>query len=302
MDYKNELGNWEEIILEPSGDTLPIGAITQFSGDTAPTNWLFCNGQAISRTEYSELFAIIGTHYGEGDGSTTFNLPDFIGKVPVGLDAEDPDFDALGDFGGEKTHTLTIDEMPNHNHVLNFRTSGSQPLEGNHGAYLLAGTNNTAIASAGGDQPHNIMQPYLVTNFIIKVKQSIGIVGTVTNDIDDPNVNAVPNARTIKASVDEKIATIGKLLWTGNFTTGSITVPDISKYTLIAINVAGVLCLGNQQYGGCTFTRYTTLETTSYGYRYTYDSTNETLTVDNEQTGATDGTNRQTITEIYGIF
>lgn len=302
MDYKNELGNWEEIILEPSGDTLPIGAITQFSGSIAPTNWLFCNGQAISRTEYSELFAIIGTHYGEGDGSTTFNLPDFIGRVPVGLDAEDPDFDALGDFGGEKNHTLTIDEMPNHNHVLKFKTSGSQPLEGNHGAYLLAGTSDTAIDSTGGDQPHNIMQPYLVTNFIIKVKQSVGIVGTVTNDIDDPNVNAVPNARTIKASVDEKIATIGKLLWAGYFTTGSITVPDISKYTLIAINVAGVLCLGNQQYGGCTFTKYHTLETTSYGYRYTYDSTNETLTVDEFNTGATDGATRQTITEIYGIF
>ena len=300
--FRDANNNWKKILCEPSGDTLPIGAIVQFSGSIAPTNWLFCNGQAVSRTEYSELFAIIGTHYGEGDGSTTFNLPDFIGRVPVGLDAEDPDFDALGDFGGEKTHTLTISEIPSHSHTLNFRTSGSQPLEGNHGAYLLAGTNDTAIASTGGDQPHNIMQPYLVTNFIIKVKQSVGIVGTVTNDIDDPNVNAVPNARTIKASVDEKIATIGKLLWTGNFTTGSITVPDISKYTLIAINVAGVLCLGNQQYGGCSFTKYTTLETTSYGYRYTYDSTNETLTVDNEQTGATDGTNRQTITEIYGIF
>ena len=300
--FRDANNNWKKILCEPSGDTLPIGAITQFSGSIAPTNWLFCNGQAISRTEYSELFAIIGTHYGEGDGSTTFNLPDFIGRVPVGLDAEDPDFDALGDFGGEKTHTLTIDEMPNHNHVLNFKTSGSQPLEGNHGAYLLAGTSDTAIDSTGGNQPHNILQPYLVTNFIIKVKQSVGIVGTVTTNIDDPNTNAVPNARTIKASVDEKIATIGKLLWTGNFATGSITVPDISKYTLIAINVNGVLCLGNQNYGGCVFTRYGNLDTTSYGYRYTYDSINETLTVDSLNTGATDGTNRQTITEIYGIF
>ena len=102
--------------------------------------------------------------------------------------------------------------------------------------------------------------------------------------------------------LDNKLLKIGKLLWTGNFTTGSITVPDISKYTLIAINVAGVLCLGNQQYGGCVFTRYGNFDTTSYGYRYTYDSINETLTVDSLNTGATDGTNRQTITEIYGIF
>lgn len=102
--------------------------------------------------------------------------------------------------------------------------------------------------------------------------------------------------------VDNKILEIGKELWTGSFTTGSIHVPNISKYTLIAINVNGVLCLGNQRYGGCVFTRYNALDTTSYGYRYTYDSINETLTVDTNNTGATDGTNRQTITEIYGIF
>lgn len=306
--FRDANNNWKKILCEPSGDTLPIGAITQFSGSIAPTNWLFCNGQAISRTEYSELFAIIGTHYGEGDGSTTFNLPDFIGRVPVGLDAEDPDFDALGDFGGEKTHTLTINEMPSHSHRfegVNTGTTITQEL-GNYPGYIYADARpnwgGNASHNVGGNQPHNILQPYLVANFIIKVKQSVGIVGTVTNDIDDPNTNAVPNARTIKASVDEKIATIGKLLWTGNFATGSITVPDISKYTLIAINVAGVLCLGNQQYGGCVFTKYHTLETTAYGYRYTYDSTNETLTVDDLNTGATDGTNRQTVTEIYGIF
>lgn len=102
--------------------------------------------------------------------------------------------------------------------------------------------------------------------------------------------------------VDNKILEIGKRLWTGNFSTGSITVHDISKYTLIAIKVGEVLCLGNQSFGGCVFTKFTTLETTSYGYRYTYDPINETLTVDNQQTGATDGTNRLAISEIYGIF
>lgn len=131
---------------------------------------------------------------------------------------------------------------------------------------------------------------------------------------DNPNIPAVNKGRDvdwneIKNVVNEnynetnqRLLNIGKKLWTGNFTTGSITVPDISKYTLIAINVASVLCLGNQKYGGCVFTKYHTSETTSYGYRYTYDSENETLTVDSLNTGATDGTNRQTITEIYGIF
>lgn len=236
--FRDTNNNWKKILCEPSGDTLPIGAITQFSGDTAPTNWLFCNGQAISRTEYSELFAIIGTHYGEGDGSTTFNLPDFIGRVPVGLDAEDTDFDALGDFGGEKTHTLTVNEIPSHNHTFNFKSSGTQPLEGNHGAYLLAGTSDTAIASTGGNQPHNIMQPYLVTNFIIKVKQSVGIVGVVTTDIADPNVNAVPNAITVKNYVDAASQIVETpITWETNFS--SITGTENS----IHVNKAERSCL-----------------------------------------------------------
>ena len=202
MFYRDENNQWQEIILEPSGDTLPIGAITEFGGSVAPTNWLFCNGQAVSRTEYAELFAAIGTNYGEGDGSTTFNVPDFIGRVPVGLDAEDNDFDELGDFGGEKTHTLTVNEIPEHNHTFNFSFGSAPPLSGQQGAYLLAGRSNDAIASTGGGQAHNIMQPYLVTNFIIKAKQSVGIVGTVTTNIADANANAVPNASTVKTYVD----------------------------------------------------------------------------------------------------
>lgn len=242
MDYKNELGNWEEIILEPSGDTLPIGAITQFSGDTAPTNWLFCNGQAISRTEYSELFAIIGTHYGEGDGSTTFNLPDFIGRVPVGLDVEDSDFDALGDFGGEKTHTLTIDEMPSHAHGQNV-TAGNEGStirndyrEDARGIPYPQGVNTNAT---GGNQPHNILQPYLVTNFIIKVKQSVGIVGTVTNDIDDPNTNAVPNATTVKTSINELVENNQWKYFNKVTGDNTLTLPETFNELFIAVKRTG---------------------------------------------------------------
>lgn len=101
---------------------------------------------------------------------------------------------------------------------------------------------------------------------------------------------------------NQRLLNIGKQLWTGSFSTGSITVPEISNYTMIAINVGGVLCIGNQRYGGCAFTRYGNFDTTAYGYRYTYDSVNETLTVDTYNTGATDGANRQAITGIYGIF
>lgn len=130
-----------------------------------------------------------------------------------------------------------------------------------------------------------------------------------TTQVADINKVKASDMNEIKDVVNEnynetnqRLLNIGKQLWTGSFATGSITVPGISDYIMIAINVGGVLCIGNQRYGGCVFTKFTTLETTSYGYRYTYDSINETLTVDASQTGATDGTTRQTITEIYGIF
>lgn len=237
--FRDTNNNWKKILCEPSGDTLPIGAVTQFSGSIAPTNWLFCNGQAISRTEYSELFAIIGTHYGEGDGSTTFNLPDFIGRVPVGLDVEDPDFDNLGDFGGEKNHTLTVNEMPSHAHeqlAISNPNSGGSGIRGTYngqeGAGMSRYSTNTQTGTTGGGQAHNIMQPYLVTNFIIKVKQSVGIVGTVTTNINDVNVNAIPNASTVKNYVD------GVILYSGTPTSDDVDLLEspIGKYKKLKIS------------------------------------------------------------------
>lgn len=99
-----------------TGDTLPIGAITEWGSDTVPLNWLLCNGQAVSRTTYQDLFNTIGTTYGTGDGFATFNLPDLRKRVPVGKDSTDSDFNALGNTGGEKTHQLTVNEMPSHQH------------------------------------------------------------------------------------------------------------------------------------------------------------------------------------------
>jgi len=97
----------------------PTGSVTQFAGSSAPTGWLLCDGSAVSRTTYSTLFSLIGETYGVGDGSTTFNLPDLKGKIPVGYNSSDGDFDALGETGGAKTHTLTSDEMPSHTHTQN---------------------------------------------------------------------------------------------------------------------------------------------------------------------------------------
>jgi microcystin-dependent protein len=100
--------------------TNPVGAVTSYAGSTAPSNWLLCDGSAISRTTYATLFSIVSTTYGVGDGSTTFNLPNLKGKIPVGLDSTQTEFDALAETGGAKTHTLTTSEIPGHTHTTNI--------------------------------------------------------------------------------------------------------------------------------------------------------------------------------------
>ena len=99
------------------GDTEPIGSTKMYFGTTEPTGYKFVNGQALSRTEYAELFNLIGTTYGAGDESTTFNLPDMSGKVPVGLNVNKEWFNQLGKTGGSEEVTLTIEQIPSHYHV-----------------------------------------------------------------------------------------------------------------------------------------------------------------------------------------
>lgn len=96
---------------------MPAGSIIVTAGSTAPTGWLLCNGALVSRSTYATLFATIGTTYGAGDGSTTFGLPNLLGKVIAGVDAAQTEFNTLGKTGGEKTHILLTAEMPSHNHI-----------------------------------------------------------------------------------------------------------------------------------------------------------------------------------------
>lgn len=146
----------------------PPGVIACFGGSSAPTGWLLCNGAAVSRTTYSDLFTIVGETYGVGNGVTTFNVPDMRGRIPVGLDAGNVNLaagDALGETGGEENHTLTIAEMPAHNH-------GGQVFAHFGGLVYLGGTGSnmgaTAVASQGGGGAHNNLQPYNTVNYIIK--------------------------------------------------------------------------------------------------------------------------------------
>jgi microcystin-dependent protein len=99
---------YNEVFLRREGRDAPLrpaGEIIMFGGGTSMTGYLECNGQQVSRTQYAHLFAAIGTRWGAGDGSTTFNVPDLRGRAPMGLNASDSDFDTVGKTGGSKNHT-----------------------------------------------------------------------------------------------------------------------------------------------------------------------------------------------------
>jgi microcystin-dependent protein len=112
-------GNITDRRLNAPKGQVPVGAISPFAGATAPLGWRLCDGSAISRTGFAALFTLLGTTYGAGDGSSTFNLPNLKGRVPVGIDAAQTEFDTRGEVGGAKTVTLTAAEsgLPAHTHT-----------------------------------------------------------------------------------------------------------------------------------------------------------------------------------------
>lgn len=97
------------------------GLIVMWPSDSIPDGWLLCDGSSVLRATYPDLFAAIGTTFGAADG-THFNLPNVKGRVVVGKDGSQTEFDAMGETGGEKTHMLTTAEMPSHTHVQDAHT------------------------------------------------------------------------------------------------------------------------------------------------------------------------------------
>lgn len=152
------------------------GEIIAYSGSSAPQGWLLCDGSAVSRATYATLFAVIGTTYGVGDGSTTFNLPDLRGRTLIGLDnlggssanrVTDAAADSLGGTAGSEEHVLTIEEMPNHTHtyVRVLSTGGDRTIPAGGTANYSSAAATSAI---GGGLPHANMQPYMAVNYLVK--------------------------------------------------------------------------------------------------------------------------------------
>lgn len=158
------------VVIASMGFTNPAGTLVPYAGASTivPTGWLLCDGTAVSRTTYATLYAIIGTTYGVGDGSTTFNLPDVRGRTIVALKSTDTEFDTLGETGGAKTHTLTTAEVPSHLHTISGVRAGILWTGGGSRAMDpdVGGTQNTN--SSGGGGAHNNLQPYITLHYIIK--------------------------------------------------------------------------------------------------------------------------------------
>jgi len=151
--------------------TIPVGTVHCFAGSTIPDDWMECDGTTISRITYAALFAVIGTSYGVGDGSTTFNLPLGRGRSIFGYDSTQTEFDTVGETGGEKTHVLITAELPAHTHA-GIDYEGEQydaTTKWQGGAFYAYHVGTKTLAAVGGGLTHANLPPYIVLKTMIKV-------------------------------------------------------------------------------------------------------------------------------------
>ena len=180
-------------------ETPPTGFVSAFAGSTAPTGWLICDGSEVNRILYNDLFQVIGTAYGSGDGSTTFNLPDLRKKIPIGYSSNENGYDNLGNSIGNETHSLTVAELAKHNHSGSTGNAGghnhlmynkwntydsgdssgngfTSPGNGwnqdgwsdNYTSNVGDHSHSVSIGNTGDADPFSLVQPGVLMNYIIK--------------------------------------------------------------------------------------------------------------------------------------
>lgn len=263
------------------GESLPIGSIVQYASSGTPDEgWLLCDGRAISRQTYSDLFNKIGTAFGAGDGSSTFNIPDLRGKVPVGVNVNETEFDALAKTGGEKSHKLVLSETPKHSHTKGtMRIQGSvqyimfddglatsqsgalvwgatgrnRTWNGANGGpaqkILYLDTNNGgwtgSTSEAGSDGYHNNLQPYIALNYIIKASKSSLLTGQVIDNLDGSSTTDAPSIHAVKQAIQGYCNDIA-------FLRGDGTAPERSIGTAWQAWKITSLTIGGQHGSGLT--------------------------------------------------
>ena len=175
----------------PFGAGVPqIGSMMMWTGDPTtlgtPTRWALCNGQAISRTTYSDLaglYQALSWPYGSGNGTTTFNLPNLKGRVVVGFDPADADYDNLAATSGEKKHALSAGEIPTtdaggaHAHTTGQASDSVRKVDSYEDSYVALSYHTHTIAEAaahthafsGSGTAHENRQPYIVMPYIIRI-------------------------------------------------------------------------------------------------------------------------------------
>jgi microcystin-dependent protein len=167
-----------------SASGVKTGTIVSYGSNTAPDGFLDCDGTAVSRTTYASLFAVIGTTYGTGDGSSTFNLPDLQDNVPLGKSGTK----SIGSTGGSATQTttgsvsvgnttLSTSKIPSHTHTITQGGALNQFGARAHGCNTSDTTQASSSTGGGGSHNHSgtftgssmsVLQPYVATNFCIK--------------------------------------------------------------------------------------------------------------------------------------
>ena len=154
-----------------------MSEIRLFTFNFPPKGWALCNGQFLPINQNQALFSLLGTTYG-GNGQTTFALPDLRARVPLGFG--DGLGHPLGQTDGENAHTVTLAELPQHNHLVNV-SAVTGTTDWPTGNYLAAAANAygdplvssvavPTVGSTGGSQPHENRQPFLVLNFCIALQ------------------------------------------------------------------------------------------------------------------------------------
>lgn len=170
-----------DLAVGSGGAYVVTGTILDFAGTAAPSGYLMCFGQAVDRTTYADLFDVIGTVWGVGDGSTTFNVPDLRGRIGAGKDdmggtaanrlttaVSGVDGLTIGAVGGAQSHTLTISQIPAHDHTYqDWGAPGSNPGWDTLNNPVQWNQMRTT-SQTGGGSPHNNVQPTAVILKIIK--------------------------------------------------------------------------------------------------------------------------------------